>query len=347
MKVYLFTHTDLDGAIPIIIMHRLSSQLNFDILTQACDYANIDERIMELISTLDTAETAETCAVLITDICPTEMVCEQLEQLRRRHPAIEVQLIDHHVTKKWVSKYEWALFSTEAAASKLFATWLLEERAGIGNTLKMFWSREGADTAIAKYTAIAEAADAWDRWQLDSPHRPRGENLNTLLHFLGMENFVQLFVENVEFDQSGWGQKLLDMLLRRKERIIRHLVEDQVQSSPNRMDDLGNTYKIIFANDFISDVAHAVLEHPNCDDLHYVVVVNLQYNTCSLRARPRAETGVNFVSVAQIAKLVGGGGHDEAAGFPLDFRKKAEYLVFHTLDTLSSKVEKEKKPSAG
>jgi nanoRNase/pAp phosphatase (c-di-AMP/oligoRNAs hydrolase) len=183
---------------------------------------------------------------------------------------------------------------------------------------------------LNNYLDFVNAVTAWDLWQIESPHRKRGENLTSLLGFIGKEEFVTRFVHDPDADQRPTStlEAIIRHLNARKERYVAQVLKEQLTHARYRMDGLGNTFKIIFATDYISEIAHAALKQPDCEDLHYICVINPVTNSCSLRSR-EGET-----DIGQIAKLVGGGGHASASGFPAKMTNLIEETIFKLLNSI-------------
>jgi oligoribonuclease NrnB/cAMP/cGMP phosphodiesterase (DHH superfamily) len=180
-----------------------------------------------------------------------------------------------------------------------------------------------------RYKEFVQAVAAWDLWILDSPQRQRGENLNNLLGFIGREAFVDAFVKDPNADELPTFKEITKFLVARRDRYVRQVLKEQLESSDARLDGFGNVFKIIFATDFISEIGHAVLDHPEAEDLKYVCVVNPVTNTCSLRSRD-GET-----DIGKIAAMCDGGGHHSAAGFPVPFKEHLTEMIFGILNKLN------------
>ena len=71
-----------------------------------------------------------------------------------------------------------------------------------------------------------------------------------------------------------------------------------------------------------------MLQHPDGEDLKYVCLINPVANACSMRSR-EGET-----DIGEIAKLFGGGGHQAAAGFSINFTEDIERAVVDVLNKI-------------
>lgn len=297
--IFHFSHGDLDGVACTILSKRKFGDSS-KIIVELCDYDNINSKLIEFCSR---EHFSVDDLLLITDICPNSEVCEQIDKIRDE---ISVVLIDHHKTKKWVSKYPWAHFNPYICGALGTLEWLgLEEEAAL---------------------EFSRAVNAWDMWLTDSNHRERGENLNSLVSFIGLHEFRKSMQNSKNLDEDLTRFKdLIFYINKNKKHYVRKVIKEQLGKAQCMMDGLGKTFKILFATDFISEVGYEALNHPESADLHYVVIINPVKNTCSLRSRG------NEVDVGEIAKKLGGGGHSSASGFIYNFKKKIGSTIHNLL----------------
>jgi len=300
---HIFTHDDLDGVGPVILCNAAKMDLSTVIYN---NYESIDHNLNAF---LESNEYAANDTLLITDITPSEEMCEKLDTYHRNK--IKVILLDHHKTKSWVSNYSWATYESTSCGTRLVLQYLQPNIP---------------DKDL--YFELVEAINAWDLWKLQSNFRTRGENLNTLLRFIGTHDFVETFSTNPTADNEKPYSLIIQYLNKNKEEYVKKVIEDQLLQAAYHMDDLGNTYKILFATDYISEVGHAALVHPDCEDLKYIVIVNPTIGMCSFRSKD--------VDISNIAKKLGGGGHPSAAGCRIDSKSKIERYVVSLLDRLDN-----------
>jgi len=309
---HLKTHNDLDAAACRIILEAAGNTISS---TSYHDYNTIDESITYFIKN---KKFKDGDTLVIADICPTQGVCEFID--RETPPGLTVDLIDHHKTRDWANKYKWAKIAQgTSAAALVFDKYYREPLPSAGYR---------APSRRADYEKFVEAVTAWDLWQLSSPERKRGENLNSLLGFIGKDEFTCKFVDEPWCDLKEPLVSITKFLITRRDRYVLQVIKDQLEMVPQRMDGLGNKFKVIFCTDFHSEVGHAVLMHPDGEDLDYVCIVNPVSNSCSMRSRTPG------VDISRIAKIVGGGGHNAAAGFPADFTKNIELTVYKILNSI-------------
>jgi len=308
MATYLYTHNDLDALGCAIVAELVYGNVTS---TSYNSYQTIDGNIDRLLET----GIGEDNLLLIADICPSEETCEKLDAAHRA--GNRIQLVDHHKTKMWVNKYKWAICDdSTACGAKLL--WLLNKQA-----------HQNIQDA-EEYSKLIEAINAWDLWKLDSEHRERGERLNTLLKFIGRKEFLASFQKNPNADKAIPYAHVINYLEKSKNDYVKKVLREQLHKARYYMDDLGNTFKILFVTDYISDVGNAALADKDSEDLKYVVMINPVYGTCSLRARE------GEIDVSTIAQRLGGGGHRAAAGFKTDVKERIERQIYKLLTKIDS-----------
>lgn len=301
MTTTIITHNDLDGSACAALLIAGFS-LNSPIV-RSCGYDTVDREVAGALKDYCCGD-----RLFITDICPSEEVCSQVDAAVKSGK--NVQLVDHHITRKFLTKYSWATFNTGVSATELVYMDVIHKMMADS------WN----------YGELAKAITAWDLWQLYSEHRARGEALNSLHTFWGARRFYQAFSKNAKTDA---GQAELIWVLKEK-RInhINNIIERQVTKTTTRaMDGLGRTFLVVVSNEYSADLAHRILEQE--PDLHYVAVANPMFDNCSLYSRDADD-----VNVSSIALRLGGGGHVHAAGFPMSLRQLVVDPVFALLNTL-------------
>lgn len=220
--------------------------------------------------------------VLITDISVESSVAEFLD--RRGN----VVLLDHHKTAEWLNKHRWA----KVQANKSGAA-LLYEFLCITNY---------ADVDV--YDDLVARADDYDRWI----HKwPESRWLSRLLGIIGRHRFMDRFLQDPVPELTKSEKMLLDLDDEAQNLYFKRIVE----GSPVLLDEVnGETvrYTVVFAERYVSDLGHYLI---NALGLDYVVMLDLQRQTAGIR-------GAGRVDCSALAKERGGGGHHDAAGFPLD-----------------------------
>jgi oligoribonuclease NrnB/cAMP/cGMP phosphodiesterase (DHH superfamily) len=299
MKTHLRTHNDLDAVGSHIILEASGIKLAS---VEYHGYETIDESVLKFI----TNEKNYGKRLILADICPTEGVCAQLHKVSVEGK-IKVHLFDHHETRAWVKKYDFATVDPNKSGTLLVHNWV-----------------DNSD-----YEEFANVVNAWDLWLTKSPLRKRSENLNSLLGFVGKNAFVKYFLENKDADHAPVCKSIIEHLTRKKKAYILAVITEQVYHARVYCDGWGNKYKVIFASDYISELGNAVLNYDVDQEIDYVCVINPLRDSCSLRARKN-----DNVSVAKVAKALSGGGHKSAAGFTFLITQNVEKAVAKALELI-------------
>jgi oligoribonuclease NrnB/cAMP/cGMP phosphodiesterase (DHH superfamily) len=291
MSIRVFTHVDLDGI-------SCSLLLNIAGLVARTEFHDYDSIEGSLIQATGNPKVKN---IIITDISPTDSTAQLLS-----HSGKVVRLYDHHKTRSFIVKYPWATYNKDKCGTELVFDDL--DSLAKEHNLNVGFAKE------PKYIEFVETVAAWDMWKTASPLRKRGENLNTLLGFLGREKFLSIFKEHMND---------------RKARYINSVLKKQLKSAKFYVDGLGNQFSILFANEFISEIGHAALEHVDFEGVAYICVVNPVVNGCSLRSRDN-------IDVSKIAATLNGGGHMNAAGFPFKMTDQIENNIFKLLNSIEN-----------
>jgi len=301
---YLFTHGDLDGAGCAVLFNLFHSK---DMHIVICDYNDIDEKINHLLMSRDRGLEYN---VFITDICPSKETCLELDSVNQQDN-VNVSLFDHHKTKSWLVQYPWATFDSKTS--------------GKGLVLEFFKDKKSIKKEVSNFT---NAVTAWDIWQKRSKYRKRGENLNAVCKFIGLKNFIETFTKDIQSDMKEF-KTLVEFLDIKKEEYVSSIIRNQLNKAKPYLDGYANTFKIIFATDYLSEIGNEILDCENGKELKYVCLVNPVTNTVSMRSRS------GEVDVGKIAKELRGGGHQPASGFRINFMHSIERRVAEKLNKLN------------
>jgi len=301
MKTYLVTHTDLDGISAAVLANKAIPNL-FSVTYQ--DYPTIDAHLKDLLERKDIAKND---LLLVTDISPSSEVCNLLDD--HANKTLTIKLFDHHDSRKWIAKYPWAVYDDKKSGTTLLYDELIQ-----------------LDPQLKLYSEFAQAVEAWDTWKLESPFRARGEVLHTLHKFIGTKAFINAFVASPDADKEEPFFSMLKYIEQKKDKTIKAIVNAALERPMLRIDSLGRMFVIVQATDYISEVADAILNHPEYSDLQYVVVYNPIFEVCSLRSKE--------ADVGDLAKRLNGGGHKNASGFPYYTKIKSEEHIFKIINAV-------------
>jgi oligoribonuclease NrnB/cAMP/cGMP phosphodiesterase (DHH superfamily) len=293
------THNDLDGAACAVLINNKFKDTNIKFHS----YTTIDSAILKF---LESENNILENFLIITDICPSKDICKKLN----KNVKAKLLLLDHHKTRSFVNKYSWAINDNTKCGTELVFD-------------KFFGDEE-------LYTDFVQEVSAWDLWKLDSAHREYGKKLNLLLQFIGNQAFIINFSNNPFAHKYPKFSNIIEYLENKKKRYIQKVVTTQLHTAEICTDGFGNSFKIIFCTDYISEIGQVCLTHPEYEDLKYIVLCNPTTNTISLRSR------IGEIDVSKIAKKLNGGGHFSASGFHLNIMKKIEKMIYNLLNKVEN-----------
>jgi nanoRNase/pAp phosphatase (c-di-AMP/oligoRNAs hydrolase) len=167
-----------------------------------------------------------------------------------------------------------------------------------------------------QYEDAVRVVDKWEFWKWKGDNDELPKKLNTLLFTIGHERFVSRFEENCDPTLNDAEEYILDIEEERRNRLYDSVCKRKVLYDWTIQ---GRTYRtgIVFSNQYISELAHYLLED---DSLDIGIVVNLTTRMAAVRTRDK---GMDLRSV--VAPL-GGGGYDRAAGFPIRLDKVISFI---------------------
>jgi oligoribonuclease NrnB/cAMP/cGMP phosphodiesterase (DHH superfamily) len=297
--IYHISHDDLDGVSCAVILSRIVGHKDYKPVF--CGHLSIDKEVEKY-----RAKTGPGDLLFITDIAPSEALIKKMFD-----DGICFYVMDHHRTNLYMRKYEGVSnIFTDACATLITA-----------NTLTKTNQFNYQLSDLEK--EFMQAVNAWDMWETKSKYRKRGENLNSLFNFFGIKKFYKYFSENVNTDlKDPFCIQLITFLEESRDKYVRDTVSNQIKNEI-KIDNFGNTFKMIIATQYISDIGNEALLRTECEGVAYVAVVCPHNNSISLRS--------NTIDVGEIAKRFGGGGHRNASGFHRDFKKLVGNFTYKIL----------------
>lgn len=270
------SHNDLDG----VTCGAMTKRFLKDVDNIFCNYGEID-LILEEVSLRKYDQ------ILITDMSPGKRGLQEIMG------EIEVTLIDHHETSKWLTEMIPSVHDITKCATLLTWEWLRDK---------------GLD--VSAYQNLAECVNDYDMWHLK---REDSLQMNMLFMKLGVERYMERFSKR-PFDGFTEDEKLIVELEteRRDKYIFAASKSVEVFTDPD-----GLEVYVVFAEEYNSELGNHIIQELGAD---YVVLINMQRKKVSLRSR-------KDVDVRRIAELNGGGGHKNASGFSMNYDfNMAEFL---------------------
>ncbi len=190
---------------------------------------------------------------------------------------LNVQLIDHHKTAEWLNKYEWAFIDTSKCGTLL--------------SFEYYGS-------IPEFDYFARVVNDYDLWIHDDPN---SKELNRIYGILGRERFVDWYTESPFTGHLNAFEKYLLELDKEKQERFQKKVKETIYVGFNG---LGQKFGIGFADRYVSEIAHNLIDELNLD---FIALVDVYGEKVQLRSR-------QDVDVSEIAKTFDGGGHKTRRG---------------------------------
>lgn len=307
MKVKLFTHNDLDGAVSNLIALKYFIGLRYSASTDICSYGNVDKNIEGYLNSYEYDPEA---VIVVTDISFSEEVAEKLDKVS--NPVI---MLDHHKTAEEVFmgedgrlKYKWMRIQ-EGNSASFMAYKYFRNRAERGSIVRK---------EIEKYKKLVYLTDLWDTKSRQSEEFVKYEKdikkVLDLFKGLGYNEFKDRFFGNPSIEMSERERAITETIEKTKKRYMSRF---RVYNLPISFEGENHLYGFGFSSDFVSEVAeHIFSMNDRC-----LFSVTLDMNGCSGSFR-RNEKHPEWekIDVSKIAEQFGGGGHPFAAGFEFEIK---------------------------
>ena len=295
MRIKVFTHTDLDGIGPVVLLQTL---LDAEIDYECHGYGTIDSAVNAYYNNrlfLDYDMT------LITDISVRkDFAIEAIRSMDNQ--GHKIALLDHHPTAEPLNKYLWAKVVTE--------------KPNCGTTLTLDYIKrnfkeeiDGFDPVIIKdIENFVNLISQWDTWLWVKNDDDKPKLLNDLFYIYGKDVFLEKMVNKILCESSLFSDEDLLVLDIRQKQINRYIETKakQLMIVEHAYEEL--TAGMVFAEEYFSELGHELLNE--FDEIDYIMMIDIGAQKVSLRAREEDD-----IDVEVIAKFYGGGGHKKAAGF--------------------------------
>lgn len=284
MKSLLYTHTDLDG-VGSSVLATLSATMESEWDIKFLDNSQVADTVSELFVS---GEFEKYDRIILADLPVTMATAETLYHLSIFR---DVRLLDHHKTTLPVAeKYpEWA-------------TVVVEDEGILQCGTSLFYKEFCQDIRSEILDTFVEAVRAWDTWTWQADGNELAEKLQLLhLNSLSSIKFANMMASNLRDDV---------IISNRNEVIIDHAKMEEckyLENMKNKWFEFeyeGNKFAAVLAGRYSSKLGNIISkEHPE-----YVGVVMLTEHGLSFR------TARTDFDVSAVAKSLGGGGHQQAAG---------------------------------
>lgn len=308
MKTKIFSHTDLDGTGCAILAYLAFGRENVEV--EYCDYSNVDDKVGDFFYNGNWDEYNH---VFITDISISN---ELAMSINKKCDEEQWHLFDHHATAIYLNAYDWCqvlditpLTHIKTCGTELFYRYLHVVLDKFPNTDT--WTQEN----IQKFVKTVRDWDTW-RWKELGKEGIVCKQVNDLFDIYGREEFIDWAMKQIIFAKSPMNvfPNFTDIdkaLLKQKQKDIDRYVEEKSKQLFHRVDEVGHTYGVVFAERYFSELGNRLCEmYP---ELAYIVMINISSGAVSYRTvREDIDLG------GEIAHSYGGGGHKKAAGSTFD-----------------------------
>lgn len=308
-KIKLFTHTDLDGIGCAILAYLAFGRESVD--AEYCDYSNVNEKVEKF---WENGPVEEYDKVFITDIS----IGIDLARTIDLYAGDDIwHLFDHHATALVLNKYDWCEVSVmndtlgiKTSGTELFYTYLRRRGRFEHLSVNVIGNIDGFVDIVRDY-------DTW-RWKELGKKGIIRKQVNDLFYIYGREKFIDWALGQILTlklyrgisDFPIYSEKDI-ALLDQKQKDIDIYIEEKNKQLFHRVDEVGHTYGVVFAERYFSELGNRLCELNT--DLAYIAMIDISSGTVSYRTiRDDIDVG------GEIAHAYGGGGHPKAAGSTFD-----------------------------
>ena len=215
--------------------------------------------------------------IIITDVSPQYGTVEMLAGEK------DVLIIDHHASSEALKDFHFTHHDITKCATMLTYEYLLQ---------KGFKAEE--------YEEFARCINDVDMWFLK---REDSLKMSVLFNLMGIIRMEERFL-SAAYNGFTDTEKLLITL---EEERRDNYIKKAMKNIETIKDKDGLTFAIVFAESYVSELGNYIISEDISD---YVMLINAQSKKISLRSR-------KDIDIRHIAERNGGGGHKNAAAFPI------------------------------
>ena len=215
--------------------------------------------------------------IIITDVSPQYGTVEMLAGEK------DVLIIDHHASSEALKDFHFTYHDITKCATMLTYEYLLQ---------KGFKAEE--------YEEFARCINDVDMWFLK---REDSLKMSVLFNLMGIIRMEERFL-SAAYNGFTDTEKLLITL---EEERRDNYIKKAMKNIETIKDKDGLTFAVVFAESYVSELGNYIISEDISD---YVMLINAQSKKISLRSR-------KDIDIRHIAERNGGGGHKNAAAFPI------------------------------
>lgn len=299
--IKLLTHDDLDGiACGILGKYYLGDCID----VEYCSNNNINQAF-------EVALNGEYEQIWITDLSISK---ENADKVINQN--IPVVLLDHHKSALWLNDYQFAEvqvmngFDEPTSGAELFY-FFLSDRCLSG--VRQF-SRICSKMSIL-LPIFVEKIRRYDTYEWVTLEDKEAKQLNDLLGIYGRDKFIEVTLAKLRNPKmelfTSFEKRLLEIRQNEIQRTIDYKANTMVRTKFE-----GYNVGVVFADKFTSEIGNALCNRNK--DLDFVMMIS--YNDIGLRGKDK-------VDLSELAKKYGGGGHFNAAGFPINGKENINMIL--------------------
>lgn len=305
-KIKLYTHTDLDGIAPEMLLRKVLPDTHFSV--EYCSYNSLTKRLLDFLTSSDVQEVDK---IIITDLSINDTETELIDTLNNFSE--KIILIDHHKSSFHLNQYDWAYISDKLSNNKLSATSSLMlnyidycDLLPTGETLNNLQN-------------FAEEVRLYDTWDWKEDTKSLLYFLNEMFYLLGGNDFKQRYLaRNLDTTPTIEDKAILFALEKKYKQYLdkkpSHLKYTKIPYKDSEIN-----VAMVVSDTYISELGNDLLNHRK---VHADMIIILNFNTKNASYRSKDIS----IDCSYIAKQFGGGGHPKASGSPLDDKLIARYL---------------------
>lgn len=292
--IKLLTHYDLDGiSCGILGKYYLGDCIDIEY----CSNNNVNQAF-------EMALNGEYEQIWVTDLSISK------ENADKVNGNIPVVLLDHHKSALWLNEYSFARVQVKNGFDKLTSGtelfhFFLSARCHI---LKIYPKSELLPTFVEKVRRY----DTYEWVQLEDKE---AKHLNDLLGIYGRDKFIEVTLAKLRNPKmelfTSFEKRLLEIRQNEIQRTIDYKANTMVRTKFE-----GYNVGVVFADKFTSEIGNALCNRNK--DLDFVMMIS--YSDIGLRGKDK-------VDLSELAKKYGGGGHFNAAGFPINGKENINMIL--------------------
>lgn len=297
--IKLITHNDLDGVGCEILLKLIYGENHVNV--SHCSPSNSCGNYVNDVAAEVLKNHKDYDMIYITDISINKELAEKYMDIEYK-----TVLLDHHKTAKFLNDYSFAKVDTYCSEGLTCGTRMLYEDI---ETEIAYWQEDSVDWFV-------ETVRRYDTWEWQSKYDDdTAKKLNDLFFIMGIDRFVSFSLDRLNKGESFFDYTTNILLELHQEEIDRYILKRENMVVPMKI--LGYNAGVVVADRFQSELGNTLAKkHPEYDFIAMVSDTAISYRTEK-----------ENVDLSKVAKYFGGGGHEKAAGSPVDKNKVKDFLT--------------------